>query len=70
VIRLSKNAQGSIRVTPTAAAGEGKKTDEGTMRPPTESDSVAAADPRETQSLTPATTEEASDIMIYDRTGF
>jgi hypothetical protein len=54
---------------PSAAAGEGQKTDEGTMMPPPEpnskSDPVAVTDPRETQSLTPATTKEASDTAIY-----
>jgi hypothetical protein len=58
-------------VTPSAAAGEGKKTDEGAMMPLLESNSksdpVTVADPRETQSLTPATTNEVSDILINCR---
>jgi hypothetical protein len=59
---------------PSAAAGEGKKIDEGTRMPPPEpnsnSDAVAVADPRETQSLTLATTKEASDILIKYRNWF
>jgi hypothetical protein len=45
----------------SAAAGEGKKTDEATMMPPpnsiSKSDPAAVADPRETQNLTRATTK-------------
>jgi hypothetical protein len=58
-------------VTLSATVGEGKKIDDGTMMPTPEPDSnsnpVAVADPRETQSLTPATTNEASDIMTNGR---
>jgi hypothetical protein len=58
----------------STAAGEGKKTDEGTMMPPPEPNSkydpVAATDPRETQSLTPATTKDAFDILINCRNWF
>jgi hypothetical protein len=58
-------------VTHSATAGEGKKTDEGTMIPPPEpnfiSDPVAVADPREAQSLTPATIKKASDILTNCR---
>jgi hypothetical protein len=56
-------------VTPTAAVGEGKKIDEGTMIPPSnpKSDPVAVADPRETRSLTPATTKETADILTNRR---
>jgi hypothetical protein len=61
-------------VTHSAAVGEGKKIDEGTVMPLLESNSksdpVAVADPRETQSLTPATTKEASDILINCRNEF
>jgi hypothetical protein len=55
-------------VTLSAAAGEGKKTDEGTMMQPpkpisnSKSDPVAVNDPCETQNPTPATTEKAPDI--------
>jgi hypothetical protein len=59
---------------PSAAAGEGKKIDEGVMTPLLESNSksnpVAVADPRETQSLTPATTTEAFGIMKKCRNEF
>jgi hypothetical protein len=47
---MLRNARGPIRVTPSTAAGEGKKTGEGTMMSPLESNSksdpVAVADPR------------------------
>jgi hypothetical protein len=55
-------------------AGEGKKIEEEmTMLPPeinSKSDPVAIVDPLEMQSLTPATTKEASDILINCRNGF
>jgi hypothetical protein len=59
---------------PSAATGEGKKTDEGTVMPRPEpnskSDPVAVADPPETETLTLATTKEASDILTNCRNGF
>jgi hypothetical protein len=59
---------------PSAAAGEGKKTEEGTMMPPPEpnskSDTVAVTNSRETQSLTPATTKAASVILTNRRDSF
>jgi hypothetical protein len=59
---------------PSAAAGEGKKIDEGTMMPPpepnSEPDPVAVADSRETQSLTPARTKEAPHILMNYRNRF
>jgi hypothetical protein len=58
-------------VTPSAAAGEGKKTDEGTMiplpEPNSKSDPVAVADPPEMRNQTPATTKEAFDILTNSR---
>jgi hypothetical protein len=46
-------------VTRSAAASEGKKTDEGTMMWPPEAKSnpLVVADPPEAQTLTPATTK-------------
>jgi hypothetical protein len=66
VISVPRNARGPIWVTVSVADSDGKKTDEGTMmwRPEPSSNSVAFADPPEVQTLTPATTEEASDILI------
>jgi hypothetical protein len=66
VIFVPRNGKLPIRVTLSVAANEGKKTDEGTTMAPAEcgSNSVAVADLPETQSLTPATTKEASDIQI------
>jgi hypothetical protein len=48
-----------------AAAGDGKKTDEGIMMPPPghKPNSMASADPRETRSHTPATAKMAFDIL-------
>jgi hypothetical protein len=59
-------------VTHSAAAGEGKKIDDGTMKPPlnSKSDPVTVADPREPQSLTPAATKETSDIQINSGNSF
>jgi hypothetical protein len=61
-------------VTLPTAAREAKKKDEGTRMPQPElnskSDPVAVADPRETQSLTPATTNTSSDILINCRNWF
>jgi hypothetical protein len=54
-------------VTHSAAIGEGKKTDEGTVIGPpeheSESEPVAVADPHETRNPTPAATKEASHIL-------
>jgi hypothetical protein len=58
-------------VTHSAAVGEGKKIDEGTMIPlsehESESDPVAVPDPRETRNPTPVATKDASDILINCR---
>jgi hypothetical protein len=74
VIWFLRNARKSIRLTPRAAAGERRKIDEGAMRSPAEpnskSDLPAVTDPRETQSLTPATTKDASNILIHCRNRF
>jgi hypothetical protein len=71
MICFLRNARGSIRLTPSAAAGEGKKTHDGTMMTPPEpkpkSDLVAVTDPGETERVTPATTKEVSDILINCR---
>jgi hypothetical protein len=58
-------AQSPIRVTLSAAVGHGNKTDEGTTTLPsaTKFNPVALAESPETQTLTPVTTEEASDIV-------
>jgi hypothetical protein len=60
------DSQGSIRVTASVPASQGKKTDEGTMMLPSTPESNPAAVPEspETQIPTPATTKDASDILI------
>jgi hypothetical protein len=65
MIRVLSNAREPIWVTYSIAASEGKKTEEGMMMstPEPPSNSVAVADPTEAQNLTPAMTEEASDIV-------
>jgi hypothetical protein len=65
VICVFANAQRKIWVTFRVAVNEGKQTEEGTMTSTPErlSHFVAAADPPEAQTLTPVTTEEASDIL-------
>jgi hypothetical protein len=69
VILVPWNARGWIWVTTSAAAGERKKTHEGRMMPPPDcrSDPVAVGDPLETQTVTPATTKEPSDILMNCR---
>jgi hypothetical protein len=69
MIRVLLNAREPIWVTYSVAASEGKKTEEGmTMSTPEPaSNSVAVADPTETQNLTPAAMEEASDIVTNCR---
>jgi hypothetical protein len=71
---LFQNARQLIRPTLNAAAGEGKKIDEGAMMPPLESNikssPMAVADPPEMQSLTPATGKEPSDIPTNNRNSF
>jgi hypothetical protein len=59
-------AQPPIRVMSRVPARYGKKTDEGTMMLSLahESNLAAVAEPPQTRTLTPATTEEASDILI------
>jgi hypothetical protein len=63
-----EDANGPVRiwVTTSLPARQGKKTDEGTMMlpPATKFNSTAVAVWPKTQTLTPATTEKASDILI------
>jgi hypothetical protein len=56
-------------VTASVLASKGKKTDEGTMMLPSEpkSNPATVAESPETQTLTPATTKEASDILINSK---
>jgi hypothetical protein len=63
------NAERPIRVTFSATASEGKKTDEGTMISPSEPqyNSVVVADPPEAQTATPAATEQTSDILTNSK---
>jgi hypothetical protein len=65
VIRVSANAQRTIWVMLSVALSEGKKIEEGMTTPTPEppNNSVAVAHPPEAQTQTPATTEEASDIV-------
>jgi hypothetical protein len=67
MINTLSNAQLPIRVTDSVSASEGKKTVEGTMMLPSEpkSNPAAVTESPETQTLTPATTKEASDILIH-----
>jgi hypothetical protein len=57
-------------VTPSVAAREGKKTDEGTMVRPLdfETKTMAVGDPLEAQTLTSATTKPSSDIPTNCKT--
>jgi hypothetical protein len=59
-------------VTASVPASQGEKTDEGTMmlKSTPESNPVAVAELPETQTLTPATTKEATDILINCRNRF
>jgi hypothetical protein len=63
VVRVFSNASW---VTRRVADSEGKKADEGTMmlRPAPQSNPATAAEPLQTRTLTPATTKEASDILM------
>jgi hypothetical protein len=65
MIRVLSDPRRPIWVISSVADSEGKKTEEGmtmsTLEP--HSNSVAAADSAEAQTLTSATTEEASDIV-------
>jgi hypothetical protein len=76
VICRGPNSKWPIWVTSSVAIREGKKTEEGTMMSPSEHESESESnltviiDPPETQSLTPATTKEASDILINCRNWF
>jgi hypothetical protein len=58
----------------SAAGGERKRIDEGRTMSPlghnSKTDPVEVADPRETRSLTPATNNESSDILINSRNLF
>jgi hypothetical protein len=64
MIGLFSNARPPSRVTASVPASQGKKTDEGTtmLKSTPESNPVAVAELPETQTLTSATTKEASDI--------
>jgi hypothetical protein len=59
-------------VTPSAAASEGKNTDEGTMmwRLELRRNPMAAADPPKAQTSTRATTKRASDILTNCKISF
>jgi hypothetical protein len=65
VIRSSANTQRTILMTPSAAASEGKKIDEGTMMslPEHESNLVVVADPPDAQALTPTTAKQPPSIL-------
>jgi hypothetical protein len=52
------------RVTRTLAAREGKKADDGTMTSSPGINPMTVADPAAAQTLTPATTTSASDILM------
>jgi hypothetical protein len=60
-ISAFSSAELLIRVTSTPPAGEGKKTDEGTMMLPSahESNPATVAESPQTQTLTPATTNKS-----------
>jgi hypothetical protein len=66
------NAERPIRVTSSVPARQGKKTDEGTMMLSSahESNPSAVVEPPQMQILMPATTKEASDILINCKTEF
>jgi hypothetical protein len=68
VICASRSAPSPIRVTGSVVAGDGKKTDDGTMIALLEGDIwynwVTIDDPPETEALTFATTKDFSDIGI------
>jgi hypothetical protein len=65
VIRACSKAPRSTWVTRSAAASQGKKTDEATMMWPPEAipNPLVVADPPEAQTLTPATTKQALHIQ-------
>jgi hypothetical protein len=66
MINIFSDAQWLIRVTSSVAAGQGKKRDVVTMLLPPERvfNPSAAAESPKTRTSTPATTKEASDILI------
>jgi hypothetical protein len=72
MIDAFSNTRPPSRVTASVTASEGKKTDEGTMMLPStaEYNPATVAESPETQTLTPATTKEASDILINCRNRF
>jgi hypothetical protein len=72
MIGALSNTRQPSRVMASVPASEGKKTDEGTMMLPStaESNPATVAAPPKTQTLTPATTKEASDILIKCRNRF
>jgi hypothetical protein len=65
VIVEHRNTRGQISVTSTVAASKGKKTEEEMTMSTSEhfSSSVAVADLPQAQTVTLATTEQASDIL-------
>jgi hypothetical protein len=66
MIDAFSNARSSIWVTASLSARQGKKTDDETMMlpPAPKFNPAAVAVWPKTQTLMPATTEEASDILI------
>lgn len=72
IIRVFSDTRSPNCVTPSVAASEGKKTDEGTRRcrRQAKSNPVAVADPPEGQTLTPVRAKWATDMMIDCKTEF
>jgi hypothetical protein len=64
VIRPPVNEPEPIRAIRSVAAREGKKADDGTMTSSLDADPTAVADLADGRTLTPATTTEASDILM------
>jgi hypothetical protein len=60
--KLLENVRPLIPVTSSADESDGKKTEEGMMGEPPETNAVTVADPPETRILTSATTRKAADI--------
>jgi hypothetical protein len=72
MIGALSNTRRPSRVMASVPTSEGKKTDEGTMTLPStaESNPVTVVESPETQTLTPATTKEISDMLINCRNKF
>jgi hypothetical protein len=72
LIGVSRNARRRICLTPSVAASEGKKADEGTTMSPPKSNMATVVDPAETQTLTPsqAMAQPTRDILIKGRSSF